>query len=93
LLLAWKEFLSGKNSKIGVPEFKLKLMDNLISLHNDLKNKTYIHDQYEKFNVFEPKKRDIHKATVRDRVLHRPFIEFSIPFLIINSFLIHILVV
>ncbi len=45
-------------------------MRNLISLHEDLKNKTYIHGDYQAFNVSDPKPRNIHKASVRDRVVH-----------------------
>lgn len=36
----------------------------------DLKNKTYTHGPYSAFNISDPKPRNIHKATVRDRVLH-----------------------
>ena len=39
LLLAWKEFLRGKRNKKDVQEFQLHLMDNILSLHQDLKNK------------------------------------------------------
>lgn len=46
-------------------------MRNLISLHHDLKNKTYIHGGYIAFNISDPKPRNIHRATVRDRVVHR----------------------
>jgi RNA-directed DNA polymerase len=80
LLLAWTEFLSGKKNKKDVPEFKLRLMDNLISLHNDLKDKVYEHGEYEAFDVFEPKKRNIHKASVRDRVLHRAMYRILYPY-------------
>ena len=45
-------------------------MDNIFSLYNDLKNKTYIHSSYKAFKINDPKPRDIHKATVRDRLLH-----------------------
>ena len=50
--------------------FQAKLMDNIFSLHNDLKNKTYKHGGYYAFNISDPKPRIIHKATVRDRLLH-----------------------
>jgi retron-type reverse transcriptase len=80
LLLAWQEFSRGKMNKKDVPEFKLKLMDNLIDLHLDLKNKIYIHNQYEAFKVNDPKPRDIHKASVRDRVLHRAIYRVLYPF-------------
>ena len=45
-------------------------MDNIFDLHNDLKNKTYAHGGYVAFNISDPKPRIIHKATVRDRLLH-----------------------
>lgn len=45
-------------------------MDNVLGLYNDLKNKTYKHDSYKSFNISDPKPRNIHKATVRDRLLH-----------------------
>lgn len=45
-------------------------MDNIFSLYNDLKNKTYKHSGYKAFKVNDPKPRDIHKALVRDRILH-----------------------
>ncbi|MEI6528306.1 MAG: reverse transcriptase domain-containing protein [bacterium] len=80
LLLAWQEFSRGKKDKKDVPEFKLRLMDNLIDLHDDLKNKTYVHDNYENFKVNDPKPRDIHKASVRDRVLHRAVYRILYPF-------------
>jgi retron-type reverse transcriptase len=80
LLLALAEFSRGKKNKKDVPEFKLKLMDNLFDLHYDLENKTYTHGIYEAFNVFEPKKRNIHKASVRDRVLHRAVYRILYPF-------------
>lgn len=55
-------------------------MDNLIDLHSDLKNKRYVHDNYEAFKVNDPKPRDIHKASVRDRVLHRAVYRILYPF-------------
>jgi len=80
LLSAWQEFLNGKSQKIGVAEFKLNLMDKLIDLHNDLKNQTYTHDSYQAFKINDPKPRDIHVASVRDRVLHRAIYRILYPF-------------
>jgi len=45
-------------------------MDNILSLHEDLKNKTYRHGGYQRFKINDPKPRTIHKASVRDRLLH-----------------------
>jgi len=70
LLEAWKEFVLGKKSRKDVQEFQRNLMSNIISLHNDLVGKTYIHSAYEAFNISDPKPRNIHKAKVRDRLLH-----------------------
>ncbi|MFH1608898.1 MAG: reverse transcriptase domain-containing protein [Patescibacteria group bacterium] len=70
LLLAWKEFLKGKRSRKDVLEFQRNLMTNILSLHNELFNKTYRHLDYKAFKINDPKPRDIHKATVRDRLLH-----------------------
>ncbi len=70
LLEAWKEFLKGKRGKKDVQEFQYKLSDNIFALHSDLKNKTYAHGGYHAFNISDPKPRNIHKATVRDRLLH-----------------------
>jgi retron-type reverse transcriptase len=70
LLKAWKEFLRGKRNKKDVQEFQLHFMDNILSLHQDLKNKTYKHGPYHAFNISDPKPRNIHKASVRDRLLH-----------------------
>lgn len=70
LLAAWKEFRRGKRHKLDVQSFERNLEDNLFSLHEALTHKTYQHGSYEKFYVFDPKFRVIHKATVRDRVIH-----------------------
>jgi RNA-directed DNA polymerase len=70
LLEAWKEFSKGKGSKKDVQKFSFRLMDNIISLHRDLVNHTYEHGGYQAFNISDPKPRNIHKASVRDRLLH-----------------------
>lgn len=70
LLQAWQEFLRDKKDRKDVLIFQEKLMDNILSLHKDLKNKTYKHGEYVAFNISDPKPREIHKATVRDRLLH-----------------------
>jgi retron-type reverse transcriptase len=45
-------------------------MTNIISLHRELVEKTYVHSAYQHFRISDPKPRDIHKASVRDRLLH-----------------------
>ena len=70
LLSAWTEFSRDKKKKPDVVEFSLTLMDNIFVLYNDLNNKNYKHSGYKAFKVNDPKPRDIHKAFVRDRILH-----------------------
>jgi retron-type reverse transcriptase len=70
LLKAWEEFLPGKKNKEDVLEFSKNLMENIFDLHNDLVNKNYKHGGYKAFNISDPKPRNIHKASVRDRLLH-----------------------
>jgi len=80
LLEAWKEFLKGKKNRKDVQEFQFNLMDNILSLHRDLINHRYKHGGYECFKVSDPKPRIIHKASVRDRLLHRAVYRILYPF-------------
>ncbi len=80
LLLAWQEFIKGKRKKKDVQEFSLNLMDNILSLHYDLTNHIYEHGEYQAFNINDPKPRSIHKAIVRDRLLHHAVYRILYPF-------------
>jgi len=80
LLEAWKEFVKGKRGKKDVQEFSFHLMDNVLSLHEDLSNYTYTHGGYQAFNICDPKPRNIHKASVRDRLLHHALYRKLYPF-------------
>ncbi|TAL51248.1 hypothetical protein EPN81_00545 [Patescibacteria group bacterium] len=44
--------------------------DDVFLLHDDLLNGRYRHGSYHRFHIFDPKHRVIHKATVRDRLVH-----------------------
>ena len=80
LLEAWKEFEKRKKGKKDVQEFSLYLMDNIFSLHANLLNHTYKHGGYQAFKINDPKPRDIHKAAVRDRLLHHAIYRKLYPF-------------
>lgn len=67
---AWHEFVRGKKYKQDVAEFSLNLSRNIFWLHEELRIKTYRHGAYEAFSISDPKPRSIHKAKVRDRLLH-----------------------
>ena len=78
--MAWEEFIINKKKKLDVIRFEGNLMDNIISLHEDLANRTYRHGGYEAFKISDPKPRDIHKASVRDRLLHHAIYRVLYPF-------------
>lgn len=80
LLEAWREFLRGKRRKPDVQEFSLHLMDNILALYEDLRERTYKHGGYKAFNISDPKPRKIHKASVRDRLLHHAIYRKLYPF-------------
>ncbi|MEX2405063.1 MAG: reverse transcriptase domain-containing protein [Candidatus Paceibacterota bacterium] len=80
LLSAWEEFVRGKRGRRDVQEFELNLMENILELHSDLSDKEYSHSPYEAFNISDPKPRNIHKAKVRDRLLHHALHQKLYPF-------------
>lgn len=80
LLEAWQDFLLGKRKRKDVQEFRTKLMDNILDLHHDLVYHKYEHGGYKAFKVFDPKTRNIHKATVSDRLLHHAIYHQFYPF-------------
>lgn len=55
-------------------------MHNILSLHHDLRAKTYTHSPYHHFTISDPKPRDIHKASVRDRLLHHAIYRALCPY-------------
>lgn len=70
LYASWREFQNGKRYKNDVAIFSRNLDVHIYNLHQDLKNKIYSHSSYTAFKINDPKPRDIHKALVRDRLLH-----------------------
>lgn len=55
-------------------------MGNIFALHEDLKTGRYKHSGYERFAIADPKPRLIHKAAVRDRLLHHAIYRQLAPF-------------
>lgn len=70
LFAAWEIFRHNKHNKPDVATFEHNVEENIFQLHRELFDKTYRHGPYKGFWVHDPKLRRIHKATVRDRVLH-----------------------
>lgn len=90
LFAAWDCFKKDKRNKKDVLRFEWNLEENIFQLHRDLQSKKYRHGPYSSFNINDPKPRNIHKASVRDRILHHAI--FSVlnqvfePTFIANSF-------
>lgn len=70
LFLAWDEFQCGKTGKRDVQYFEWNLEENIFKLHRELKDRAYKHGPYKGFYIRDPKQRHIHKATVKDRIVH-----------------------
>jgi len=80
LLAAWQEFVAGKTKKKDVIEFSLSLADNILQLNSELANDAYRHGGYQDFYISDPKLRHIHKAAVRDRLVHHAIYRQLYPF-------------
>ena len=70
LFSAWDNFKYDKQKKKDVRKFEWELEQNIFQLHRELRGCTYKHGCYSSFFIQDPKQRHIHKADVRDRVLH-----------------------
>lgn len=79
LFQAWNGFKKGKRNKKDVQFFERNLEDNLFKLYNQLLNKTYNHSNYTAFNIYDPKFRHIHKAMVKDRIVHHALVSIIEP--------------
>ena len=79
LFLAWREFRRCKRKRLDVQQFEFNLEDNLFQLQYELKTKIYQHSHYTPFCIQDPKLRRIHKACVRDRVLHQAIFRVLYP--------------
>jgi len=70
LFLAWDNFKVGKTKKKDIQAFEWKLEQNIFQLARELRGRSYRHGSYASFYIRDPKQRHIHKAEVRDRILH-----------------------
>ncbi len=72
--------MRGKRKRKDVAEFSLHFMDNIFVVHKELLEKTYKHGGYKAFKINDPKPRDIHKASVRDRLVHHAIYRILYPY-------------
>jgi len=70
LLIAYYKARKGKRGKTQVAGFERDYEEQLFTLQNELRAKTYQPGEYASFHVHEPKKRLISAAPFRDRVVH-----------------------
>jgi len=76
LFSAWRKFRRGKASRPAVISFERHLEDNLFSLSEEIFSGHWQHGPYRRFSVFDPKKRDIYTAQIRDRIVHQVLCDF-----------------
>lgn len=76
LFSAWKKFSKGKLKRSDISAFWINLEDNIFNLYDELTNLSYIPREYSSFVVTDPKRRIIHKAEVRDRIVHEIVFEY-----------------
>lgn len=70
LQLAYIKARKGKAKQKGVILFELDTEANLLTLHEELKNKTYRTSAYKHFILRDPKVRKISSLPFRDRIVH-----------------------
>ena len=70
LFSALKSFVKGKTNREDINEFAVGLGCNILNIQKELFNRNYKHDKYFEFVKIDIKKRLIHKATVKDRLVH-----------------------
>lgn len=80
LFSAWEGFRRGKGQREGFFTFEKNVESEIFRLHRELKSGRYRHGPYTGFFISDPKRRHIHKATVRDRVLHHAIMKILYPF-------------
>ena len=79
IFCAWREFQKDKRDRRDVQEFEASAEVKIFELCADLASGAYSHGSYTRFWVRDPKLRLIHKASVRDRLLHHAIFRVLYP--------------
>lgn len=79
LAAAWRKFSRGKCSRADAKAYRVSLSQQLDALVYELCARTYRHGSYTAFTVQDPKTRRIHKAAVRDRIVHQLLVDILEP--------------
>lgn len=80
LFAASRKALRGKWRRPEAEAFFFHLEDELLALHRELSSRTYRPGPYRCFWVFDPKRRRISAAPLRDRVVHHAICRVTEPF-------------
>ncbi|MCG3769901.1 MAG: Group II intron-encoded protein LtrA [Nitrosomonadaceae bacterium] len=59
--------------------FERRLEDNLFAIREEILSGSYRHNPYQAFSIHDPKERIIHKAEVKDRVVHQAIVNVIEP--------------
>lgn len=71
LVRAWFAYRRGKRRIAAVGAFEMRLPEEVARLAFELACGTYVHSPYRAFTVFDPKRRTITAAALRDRIVHQ----------------------
>lgn len=79
IFLAWYKFRRGKRARLDVMHYGRYLEHSLFDLQEELRTGAYRHGLYQAFTTYDPKERRIHKAIVKDRVVHQAIVNVVEP--------------
>lgn len=71
---AWRKVRKGRRYNASILEFETRLEENLFVLQDQLRCRTYQTGPYNRFEVFEPKRREIGALPVKDRVVQHALV-------------------
>lgn len=77
LYIAYCEAIKHKGSKNYIKTFSKDLERNLLSLRDDLWNRTYVPEPSSCFVIDHPKKREVYAASFRDRIVHHLYYDYT----------------
>lgn len=78
--LAQLKYRRGKRDRQAVRVFEANLEEELLNIFYDLLDGSYQHGNYSQFIVYDPKKRIISVAPLRDRIVHQAVYNILYPF-------------
>jgi len=79
LVLAWRKARKHKTKRDYVVEFEKDLRENILLLHEELRDETYQPEPLKTFILRDPKTRKISKSAFRDRIVHHALVRIIEP--------------